>query len=430
MEPPHQNHIHDADRKFVVEHGVLRHVADAFPRLFGFASEHGDAAGLRLEQAQNQAEERTFAAAVGTDDGHRFTGADGQINSFQHRHRRLVGEGKTFDFDDFVRHGFSAISWLRQTGIDLPRQLFEHGRKIALQNIDWHHPALNGGADFFRAARVELPLHQNHPDAVAAGGGDQLHDLPRRRILAAFFDGHLPDSVAAAEITECRMVDVKRPVPVWRQQCGDAFVQRGQFRFQRPAVGRKQCFAFRGKFRQRLRHISGHELQVDRVEPDMGVFAAFVMIVGVGFSAAGQGEFCRFRRNARDIFRAGNESGAALALHFPDQLGFKGHGADQKEYPAFGDGRDLLRRRGIVMGALAIGNEYGHDGVVACDPLRQIGLRRDRYGDFQRFSRDSRSGRQQDAEPSGDDFFHTHAFCFLPPHSDAAVFSGGGDWCS
>jgi hypothetical protein len=76
-----------------IELRVLRHVADLHARLARGLSKDADASVRWLQHAEDQFQQRGFAAAVGADDAHKTFFLDAEIDPLQHG-ICAVGEGE------------------------------------------------------------------------------------------------------------------------------------------------------------------------------------------------------------------------------------------------------------------------------------------------------------------------------------------------
>jgi len=96
---PHQDDIRHCHRKLGIQMCMLRHVPYARPGLFRPHTEHPYRAIRRMEQSQNEFEQRGFPAAVGTDHRHEIVFPDDEAHPL-HDRLVIVREGEVLEFND------------------------------------------------------------------------------------------------------------------------------------------------------------------------------------------------------------------------------------------------------------------------------------------------------------------------------------------
>ena len=96
---PHRHHVVDADRKRAVDVGDLRQIGD----VVGVEAVALDAAGKRLQEADDALEQRRLAGPVGTDDRNQRAFLHGTAE-VMHRRVALIAEREIVK--EKFRHGF------------------------------------------------------------------------------------------------------------------------------------------------------------------------------------------------------------------------------------------------------------------------------------------------------------------------------------
>jgi len=142
--------------------GVLGKITDLPPSFLWRLTENPDCTPVGLEQAEDDFQQRGFAASVGPDDAGQFSFRDLQIDLFQHRVIPVVQIWHMV----YNRSGFQVLT----DGGGDPEQV---GAVIPGQGVDRDHGAVNGRGDGSGAAAVELGLDEDDFDPFPAGPADE-----------------------------------------------------------------------------------------------------------------------------------------------------------------------------------------------------------------------------------------------------------------
>jgi len=98
-DPPHKHHILHRDWKRRIELEMLRDITDPVPGPGWIGIKNPDGSPTRMQETQDQAEQRAFSAAVGAHHGHEVSVGNAEIDVVQNLFR-LVSETYIIKFDN------------------------------------------------------------------------------------------------------------------------------------------------------------------------------------------------------------------------------------------------------------------------------------------------------------------------------------------
>ena len=189
---PHE--VAAAQDDVAVEDALLRHVADAVAALLRRASLHHDAAGARLEQPEQDADQRRLAGAVRPEHGEQLAPLELEAEPFE---QRAVAEPEREVVDGDDAHLARAAASARACA-SCHCWKVRCGGRVSVTGTTGMPALLRRGAQSRGDGGDGLAVVEQHPDAVLR---DELRSWPRRPEA----DGSVPSSIGRVNESGARL---------------------------------------------------------------------------------------------------------------------------------------------------------------------------------------------------------------------------------